>query len=122
MRSVTEIWEGANTKHVDLDVKVGPYFTAKFQQNSETFVKVTFLLEKFSPRVYILSTFSKFGPPARARDKKFHFEILAPHPRVSLRAWMCYRCVVLLRVMPVTVYCRPVISVMILLSLCIVDQ
>ena len=44
-------------------------------------------LEKFSPRVYILSTFSKFGTPARASDKKFHFGILAPHPWVSLRAW-----------------------------------
>ena len=38
-------------------------------------------LEKFSQRVYIMSTFSKFAPQlARAREKKIYFEISASPP------------------------------------------
>ena len=53
-----------------------PLLLGKFQK----FCQKTFYRKIFSASIYFVHFFQVRPPPARARDKKFHFEILAPPP------------------------------------------
>ena len=51
---MTEIWEGANTKIVDLDVKVGPYFTLPVFRAAVLLTKLMFKVVAPEARNFLL--------------------------------------------------------------------